>query len=227
MTEASILLIEDEAEIANYICEVLSGQGWQVTHFDTGREGLQAAKAQSYDMFVFDRMLPDAEGLDLVETLRESGIETPVLMLTALGHSENKIEGYERGADDYLAKPFEPAELIARISALLRRARGQVRTDLRMFGDLEIHDKARTAHRGGQHLKLSPKEFDLLLYFADNATALITRDMLLRDVWNMNFDPGTNVVDVNIGRLRRKLDGDSDQPLLRTVRGLGYVFGPE
>lgn len=227
MTDTSILLIEDEPDIANYIQQVLRAEGWTVTLHAQTKEGLHAAKANPYDVFIFDRMLPDGEGLEMVENLRANGIETPVLMLTALGNSENKVEGYQRGADDYLAKPFEPAELVARISALLRRSRGHVRTDLRMIDDLEIHDKARTAHRAGQHLKLSPKEFDLLIYFADNADALITRDMLLRDVWNMSFDPGTNVVDVNIGRLRRKLEGDHKTPLLRTVRGLGYTFGPE
>ena len=142
-----------------------------------------------------------------------------------MGNSENKVEGYQRGADDYLSKPFEPVELVARIEALLRRSKKQTRTDLQVLDNLEIHKKARTAHRGGEHLKLSPKEFDLLLYFFENQGALITRDMLLRDVWNLGFDPGTNVVDVNIGRLRRKLDNEDQTPLLNTVRGLGYKFG--
>ena len=227
MTEISILLIEDTPDIAAQIVDVLKAQGWKVQLEERGKAGLQAAKSGDFDVFIFDRMLPDSEGLDIVESLRGAGIETPVLMLTALGNSENKIEGYERGADDYLAKPFEPAELIARVGALLRRSNGRVRTDLRIIDDLEIHTKARTAHRAGQHLKLSPKEFELLLYFMDNEGALITRDMLLRDVWNMSFDPGTNVVDVNIGRMRKKLDGNSEVNLLRTVRGLGYQFGLE
>jgi len=150
-------------------------------------EGAIQAQHGQFDVLIFDRMLPDAEGLDLLESLRGSGIVTPALMLTALGNSQNKVEGYQRGADDYLSKP--------------------------------------TAHRAGTHLKLSPKEFDLLLYFMDHAGALITRDMLLRDVWNMHFDPGTNVVDVNIGRMRRKLDGNFEISLLQTVRGIGYRFG--
>jgi len=227
MKRKTVLVVEDTPEIASYIIQTLTAADWQVTHEVRGGSGLSRAKTEPFDILIFDRMLPDAEGLDLVETLREAGIETPVLMLTALGNSENKVEGYERGADDYLAKPFEPAELVARAEALLRRANGSVRRDLQIIADLEVHSKARTAHRGGTHLKLSPKEFDLLLYFIENEGALITRDMLLRDVWNMSFDPGTNVVDVNIGRLRRKLDGDHDTSLLRTVRGLGYTFGPK
>lgn len=225
MSNISILVIEDTPEIAAHIEKTLTAQGWAVHLEVTGKSGLRAAKGGGFDVFVFDRMLPDSEGLDIVETLRASGIETPVLMLTALGNSENKVEGYDRGADDYLSKPFEPDELVARVGALLRRATGKVRTDLRIAGDLEVHVKARTAHRGGQHLKLSPKEFDLLLYFMENEGALITRDMLLRDVWNMSFDPGTNVVDVNIGRMRKKLDGAFEQNLMQTVRGLGYKFG--
>ncbi|MGB6228515.1 MAG: response regulator transcription factor [Litorimonas sp.] len=227
MTPLSILLVEDEPGIADYVRGVLGAEGWSVTHHTGIKAGLAAARAEPFDVFVFDRMLPDGEGLDMVEALRAAGIGTPVLMLTALSDSENKVEGYRRGADDYLVKPFEPPELIARITALMRRASGQVRSDLRVIADLEIHTKARTAHRAGTHLKLSPREFDLLLYFADNAGSLITRDMLLRDVWNMGFDPGTNVVDVNIGRLRKKLDGEYDTPLLRTVRGLGFEFGPD
>lgn len=227
MTEISVLLIEDTADIAVHIQDVLTAQGWKVQLEERAKAGMLAAKSGQFDVFIFDRMLPDGEGLVLVEDLRAAGIETPVLMLTALGDSENKIEGYERGADDYLSKPFEPAELVARVGALLRRSHGKVRTDLRMVQDLEVHVKARTAHRAGEHLKLSPKEFDLLLYFLDNEGALITRDMLLRDVWNMSFDPGTNVVDVNIGRMRKKLDGNSNVNLLQTVRGLGYKFGLE
>ena len=225
MTHVSILLVEDTAEIAAHIGMVLKEQAWSVRTEVNGADGLVAAKSDTFDVLIFDRMLPDSEGLELVEDLRGHGIETPVLMLTALGNSENKVEGYQRGADDYLSKPFEPVELVARIEALLRRSKKQTRTDLQVLDNLEIHKKARTAHRGGEHLKLSPKEFDLLLYFFENQGALITRDMLLRDVWNLGFDPGTNVVDVNIGRLRRKLDNEDQTPLLNTVRGLGYKFG--
>jgi len=228
MTETAIkqaLLVEDINEIAAHVCATLTENGWSVTHVATGMEGAIQAQHGQFDVLIFDRMLPDAEGLDLLESLRGSGIVTPALMLTALGNSQNKVEGYQRGADDYLSKPFEPEELVARVEALYRRAVGGLRSDLRMIADLEVHVKARTAHRAGTHLKLSPKEFDLLLYFMDHAGALITRDMLLRDVWNMHFDPGTNVVDVNIGRMRRKLDGNFEISLLQTVRGIGYRFG--
>ncbi|WP_371395318.1 response regulator transcription factor [Fretibacter rubidus] len=224
------LLIEDDPTIAAHVQATLERAGWSLEHYLTCQSGLSAlaphpTDTPHFDVLICDRMLPDGEGLDLVERLRARGVMTPILMLTALGNSQNRVEGYQRGADDYLTKPFEPEELVARVEALYRRAQGGLRADLRKIADLEVHVKARTAHRAGEHLKLSPKEFDLLLYFLDHEGALITRDMLLRDVWNMHFDPGTNVVDVNIGRMRRKLDGDFDISLLQTVRGFGYRFG--
>jgi len=220
------LVVEDMEELARYTAATLEGAGWQVVTVATGTAGLAQAQSGDFDVLIFDRMLPDAEGLDLVERLRALGVQTPVLMLTALGQTENRVEGYERGADDYIAKPFNPSELIARTGALFRRGQTQIRADLRRVGDLEIRIKARTVHRAGAHIALSPKEFDLLEYFSENTGELVTRDMLLRDVWNMNFDPGTNVVDVNISRLRRKIDGGHAVQLLVTERGLGYRFGP-
>ncbi|MFB9372572.1 response regulator transcription factor [Algimonas porphyrae] len=220
------LIVEDIEDIARHTARTLEAAGWTVEHVMTGAEGLQRAQEDRFHVLIFDRMLPDAEGLDIVETLRAKGIMVPVLMLTALGQTESRVEGYERGADDYIAKPFEPAELVARAGALYRRGQTQVKADLHRIADLEIRTKARTAHRSGHHIALSPKEFDLLEYFARNTGELVTRDMLLRDVWGMHFDPGTNVVDVNISRLRRKIDGDFDTALLVTERGLGYRFGP-
>ena len=225
MTTKTALLVEDIVEIARYASACLQEDEWCVDVFHDGASGFQAALSGGYDLLIFDRMLPDAEGLELVEKLRAKGVETPVLMLTALGSSENKTEGYQRGADDYLAKPFKSEELIARAGALLRRTRGRVRTDLQSFEDIHLHLKARTAHRGERHLKLSPKEFDLLKYFVDNQDHLITRDMLLRHVWNLHFDPGTNVVDVNVGRLRRKLEDGGEGHILHTIRGMGYKLG--
>ena len=219
------LLLEDTDSIAADIRAALEEGGWSVDSVALVKDARARARTQRYDLLVFDRMLPDGEGLGLVEDLRAEGISTPVLMLTALGNTENKTEGYRRGADDYIAKPFDNDELRARADALHRRTRGMVRTDLRIIGDLEVHATARTAHRGGDHLRLSPKEFDLLLFFVENENALVTRDMLLREVWGMNFDPGTNVVDVNVGRLRRKVDVADREPLLHTVRGVGYRFG--
>lgn len=192
---------------------------------ETGKAAQLRAADPAIALIIMDRMLPDADGLDVVEQLRADGIDTPVLVLTALGQTENKIEGYRRGADDYLAKPFEPEELMARIGALMRRSAGRVRTDLKVFEDIELHIKARRAHRGGEHLSLSPKEFELLDFFMEHAGAIVTRDMLLRHVWNLSFDPGTNVIDVNVGRLRRKLETGGRPQILHTVRGIGFCLG--
>ncbi len=222
-----ILLVEDMVDLAEHASACLQKGGFVVDIAHDGRGGYERAAREDYDLLIFDRMLPDAEGLDLVERLRASGVETPVLMLTALGASENKTEGYERGADDYLAKPFAPEELLARVGALLRRAQGSVRTDLLSFEDIHLHLKARTAHRGDLHLKLSPKEYDLLKFFIDHGGDIVTRDMLLRHVWNLHFDPGTNVIDVNVGRLRKKLEAGAAAPILHTLRGLGYRLGVE
>lgn len=231
MSDKKALLVEDIAEIAEHAAACLRGDGWAVDICSDGQSGYQAALSGSYHVLIFDRMLPDAEGLDLVERLRGEGVETPVLILTALGASENKTEGYKRGADDYLAKPFAPEELLARAGALHRRAGGKVRTDLMRYADISLHIKARKAHRGApgseRHLALSPKEIDLLAYFLDNADSVITRDMLLRHVWNLHFDPGTNVVDVNVGRLRRKLEAGGEGAVLHTLRGLGYKLSTE
>lgn len=227
MSEKRALLVEDIVEIAEHARTCLMSNGWQVDMCHDGQSGFTAARTNVYDLLVFDRMLPDAEGLDMVEQLRAQGIDTPVLMLTALGSSENKTEGYKRGADDYLAKPFEPEELLARASALLRRSKGTVRTDLLRYDNVSLHIKARKAHRGDRHLALSPKAIDLLEYFLNNSESIITRDMLLRHVWNLHFDPGTNVVDVNVGRLRRKLEADGDPPILHTIRGLGYTLNTQ
>lgn len=222
MSNKRALLVEDIVEIAEHAQTCLTGDGWHVEMCHDGQSGFALASTNVFDLLIFDRMLPDAEGLDMVEQLRAQGIDTPVLMLTALGSSENKTEGYKRGADDYLAKPFEPDELLARANALLRRSQGTVRTDLLRYADITLHVKARKAHRGDRHLALSPKAIDLLEYFLNNSQSIITRDMLLRHVWNLHFDPGTNVVDVNVGRLRRKLEAEGDTPILHTIRGLGY-----
>ena len=221
------LIVEDTPDIATLVSQTLRNSGWSTECVETGAIALSRAVDPAIALIIMDRMLPDSDGLDVVEQLRVDGVDTPVLVLTALGQTENKIEGYRRGADDYLTKPFEPEELIARIGALMRRSAGRVRTDLKVFEDLELHIKARRAHRGGEHLALSPKEFDLLNFFMDHAGAIVTRDMLLRHVWNLSFDPGTNVIDVNVGRLRRKLETGGLPQILHTVRGIGFSLGRE
>ena len=221
------LIVEDTPDIATLVSQTLRHSGWSTDSVETGKAAKSRAADPAIALIIMDRMLPDADGLDVVEQLRAEGIDTPVLVLTALGQTENKIEGYRRGADDYLAKPFEPEELMARIGALMRRSAGRVRTDLKVFEDIELHIKARRAHRDGEHLSLSPKEFELLDFFMEHAGAIVTRDMLLRHVWNLSFDPGTNVIDVNVGRLRRKLETGGRPQILHTVRGIGFCLGQE
>ncbi|MCP5396458.1 MAG: response regulator transcription factor [Sphingomonadaceae bacterium] len=217
-----ILYVEDDADAARAVVELAATHGDRVSWEATGEAGLRRAGMQSFDVIILDRMLPDMEGLQIVERLRAAGLDVPVLMLSALARSENRIEGLDAGVDDYLGKPYEPEELVARVRALHRRASGQAQGAVILFGAFECHVKARTAFRSGKHIPLSPKEFELFRYFMENAGETVTREMLLRDVWKMNFDPQTNVVDVNIGRLRRKLEDGFDKPALETIWGAGY-----
>jgi len=222
MPGLSLLLIEDERDTAAIILDILKGDGHSVIWRERGCDGLLAAGSAEFDVIILDRMLPDIGGLDIVQRLRAAGVATPILMLSALSRSENRIDGLERGADDYLGKPFEPGELLARIRALRRRAGNPIPAAVMLYGDLELHVKARTAHRQGRHLALSPKEFDLLKLLMENAGEVVTRQMLLQKVWNLSFDPQTNVVDVNMSRLRRQLEEGFDSPVLETVRGVGF-----
>lgn len=217
-----ILYIEDDARTAAEVEEIAAQHGDSIAVEVNGADGLRRAGLEPFDVIIMDRMLGDADGLTLVSRLRDSGVSTPVLMLSALGRTSDRAEGLEAGADDYLAKPFEAMELVARLRALHRRASGREHSAVILFGAFECHVKARTAFRDNRHLPLSPREFELFRYFMENAGEMVTREMLLRDVWNMSFDPQTNVVDVNIGRLRRKLEEGFDSPALETVWGAGY-----
>ena len=217
-----ILYVEDDARAAEEMTTIARQEGDTVAVETNGANGLKRAGLESFDVIIMDRMLGDADGLDLIKRLRSGGISTPILMLSALGRTSDRAEGLEAGADDYLAKPFEAIELVARVRALHRRASGREHSAVILFGAFECHVKARTAFRDNRHIALSPREFELFRYFMENAGEVVTRDMLLRDVWNMSFDPQTNVVDVNIGRLRRKLEEGFDSPALETVWGTGY-----
>jgi len=217
-----VLLIEDDDQIAAAIGLAVAREDFGIERVATAEAGLDRAGAVDIDIIIMDWMLPGISGIDAVARLRSAGIEKPVLMLSALGRAEHRIEGLDRGADDYLAKPFEPAELVARLRALHRRTSVQARQPVLIYRDIELNVRARTAHRAGRHLGLSPKEFELLKYLMENAGAIVTREMLLRHVWKLNFDPQTNVVDVNIVRLRRKLEDGRDGSCLVTVRGHGY-----
>ncbi|MEM7568279.1 MAG: response regulator transcription factor [Pseudomonadota bacterium] len=216
------LLVEDDSETATNISDLLSSQNITLTWTADGQEGLLLASSEDFDVILLDRMLPNLDGMEIVKRMRAAGLTTPILMLSALGRSENRVEGLDAGVDDYLSKPFEPEELIARIRALHRRARRPDEGAVLLYGDIECHVKARTVHRQGKHISLSPKEFKLLHYFMQNAGEIVTREMLLRDVWNLSFDPQTNVIDVNIGRLRRKLEEGFDTPVLETIWSTGY-----
>lgn len=222
MPGLNILHIEDDAQTAEMVSAAMSKTGAKVIWAADGGNGLRLAAGSKFDLVILDRMLPDMSGIDIIGKLREAGVDVPVLMLSALGRTENRIEGLDAGVDDYLTKPFEQEELIARVRALHRRASGQSHSAVIIFGDMECHIKARTAHRQGRHVALSPKEFELFKYFMQNAGEIVTREMLLHNVWNLNFDPQTNVIDVNVGRLRRKLEEGFDKPVLETIWGAGY-----
>lgn len=218
----NILYVEDDQRAAAELQELAAQTGDMLVWENNGAGGLLRAGMEDFDVIILDRMLGDIDGLTILGRLRESGVGTPVLMLSALGRTSDRAEGLDAGADDYLAKPFEPQELMARIRALHRRSAGREHSAVILFGAFECHVKARTAFRDNKHLSLSPREFELFRYFMENAGETVTREMLLRDVWNMNFDPQTNVVDVNIGRLRRKLEEGFASPALETIWGSGY-----
>lgn len=222
MDKLNILYIEDDRMAAGTVLSIAAGEGDRVIWEDTGAGGLKRAGSEAFDIIILDRMLPDTDGVTMTKRLREAGIDVPILMLSALGRAQDRVEGLEAGVDDYMAKPYQPEELIARVRALHRRSARRVHNAVLIHGAFECHLKARTAFRGERHIPLSPKEFELFRYFMDNAGHVVTREMLLREVWKMNFDPQTNVVDVNIGRLRRKLEEGFDTPALETIWGIGY-----
>jgi two-component system OmpR family response regulator len=221
-----ILIIEDDPETAAAIRAEAEALGCQTDHRDTLPAGIEAATTDHYNVIVLDRMLPGGDGVDAMARIRAGGSTALILILSALGRAANRVEGLEKGADDYLPKPFEPEELRARLRALLRRGTIQVLdNDLLAFGDVEIRLKARTVHVKRSHVPTSPKEFELITYFARNAGQVVTRMQLLENVWNLHFDPGTNVVDVHVGRLRRKLE-EAGATAIQTARGEGYIFAP-
>ena len=222
MDKLNILYVEDDRMAAGTVLAIAAGEGDRVIWEDTGEGGLRRVGSEAFDVIILDRMLPDTDGITITKRLREAGIDVPILMLSALGRAQDRVEGLEAGVDDYMAKPYQPEELIARVRALHRRSARRVHNAVLIHGAFECHLKARTAFRGERHIPLSPKEFELFRYFMENAGHVVTREMLLREVWKMNFDPQTNVVDVNIGRLRRKLEDGFDTPALETIWGTGY-----
>jgi two-component system OmpR family response regulator len=220
---AKILVIEDDNETADEIVTALSDRGYRPARASTGTEGLERARRSDWDALVVDRMLPGLDGLAVIETLRNENVMTPVLVLSALSAVNERIRGLRAGGYDYLAKPFALGELTARLEALLRRPAAPRETTLRV-GPLELDLLERTARRGHRALDLLPREFRLLDYMMRREGQVLTRAMLLEQVWNYRFVPQTNLVDVHIGRLRRKLDGPDENPMILSVRGVGFML---
>ena len=220
-----VLVIEDDREHANFINKVLSEAGHEVELAENGTDGLTQARDGEFDALVVDRMLPGKDGLKLVEEYRSGGGQTPALFLSALSDVDNRVEGLKVGADDYLAKPFAPQELAARVEALGRRqVNGEPPVTKLKVADLEMDLLARKVWRGEQKIDLQPRESRLLEFLMRHAGQVVTRTMLLEKVWDYHFDPQTNVIDVHVSRLRAKIDKDFDEQLLQTVRGAGYCL---
>ena len=219
-----LLIVEDDRDAAAYLVKGLKESGHVVDHARDGVEGLALARAQTYDVAIVDRMPPRLDGLNLVQKMREEGNQVPVLFLSALGEIDDRVKGLKAGGDDYLPKPYAFVELLARVDALVRRRQPeQVQTKL-VVGDLELDLLSRSASRGGQAIDLQPREFLLLEYLMRHAGQVVTRTMLLENVWDYHFDPQTNVIDVHISRLRAKIDKGFSDALLHTVRGAGYCL---
>lgn len=221
-----ILVVEDDRAMADYVAAGLTQEGFLVDRADNGRDGLFHATDGRYDCIVLDRMLPGLDGMAMLGALRAAGVDTPVLILSALSSAEDRVAGLTSGSDDYLTKPFAFAELLARVRLLVRRGRSAPAPETRLAADdLEMDLLAHRVKRGGVAIDLQPREFRLLEFLLRHAGQVVTRTMLLEGVWDYHFDPGTNVIDVHISRLRKKIDEGHDRPLLHTVRGAGYRLG--
>ena len=219
-----LLLIEDDTEAARYLAKGLRESGYTVDIAADGRSGLFQATEAQYDLIIADRQLPHLDGLSIVQMLRKKGNKVPVLILSALGSVDERIEGLRAGGDDYLTKPFAFGELLARIEALLRRGQGTNATTRLKVADLDIDLLGRSVTRAGRRIDLTAKEFQLLEFLARRQGQVVTRTMLLEGVWDLHFDPQTNVIDVHMSRLRTAVDRDFPKPLIHTIRGAGYVL---
>ena len=217
-----ILLIEDDQQAASYLLKGLAESGYVVEHALDGEQGLHLALSEQYDILVVDRMLPKRDGLSLIRMLRADGNHMPILVLSALAEVDDRVEGLRSGGDDYLVKPYAFSELLARLDALLRRRIETNAISSLKVADLELNLLKHKASRAGNALRLQPMELRLLEFLMRHAGQVLTRTMLLEHVWDLHFDPQTNVVDTQISRLRRKIDKDFDKPLLHTLRGIGY-----
>ncbi|HTU10482.1 MAG TPA: response regulator transcription factor [Allosphingosinicella sp.] len=217
-----VLLIEDDARVAAYVAKALREEGHLVDHRADGRAGLLQASSERYDLIILDRMLPQVDGMKILQTLRATGDRTPVLILSALGDTDERVKGLRAGGDDYLPKPFAVSELIARVEVLGRRGPGPEEAARIAIGDFTLDSIGRVATRGGKRIELTNREFRIIEYLVRNAGRVVTRSMLLEQVWDYHFDPQTNIIDQHVSRLRQKLDKGFDTPLIETVRGAGY-----
>ena len=219
-----ILIVEDDSQIAGYLEKGLAEAGFAVDAMSDGIEAYQMALTTDYDALVVDVMLPGIDGIELIRRLRAKAIQTPVLILSARGSLDDKLEGFKAGTDDYLTKPFSFAELLMRLNALIRRSSGSSQSMILSAGDLEMDLLSRSVRRGDVEIELQPREYSLLEYLMRNAGNVVTKTMILEHVWDYHFDPQTNVVDVLVHRLRSKIDREFDLKLIHTIRGVGYVL---
>jgi two-component system, OmpR family, response regulator len=217
-----ILAVEDDSEAAEQLVEFLSTSGYQIDLAADGSEGLSRGRSADYAVMTIDRMLPDMDGIAIIRRLREDGIATPALIISALGEIDDRVRGLRAGGDDYLVKPFAFAELLARVEALARRSATVVKDTVLRVGDLRMDLVSRTVTRSGRDIELLPREFQVLEYLVCNQGQVVPRAMLLQHVWDLHFDPTTNIIDVYVGRVRRKIDDQQAYPLIHTVRGVGF-----
>jgi two-component system, OmpR family, response regulator len=219
-----ILVIEDDPETAEQLVDSLATSGYQVDLAVDGDEGLSRGRSGEYAVMTIDRMLPGTDGVTVIRRLREGGIVTPTLIISALGEVDDRVRGLRAGGDDYLVKPIAFAELLARVEALARRSTTVVKETVLRVGDLELDLVSRTVRRRGRDIELLPREFQVLEYLVHNEGHVVSRAMLLQHVWDLHFDPMTNIIDVYVGRVRRKVDGQQPYPLVHTVRGVGFCL---
>jgi two-component system OmpR family response regulator len=225
MPDMRILIVEDDAEAASYLAKALREAGHAPDVAADGLDGYAMAESGDYDILIVDRMLPKLDGLSLIRSLREQSVQTPVLILSALGQVDDRVKGLRAGGDDYLPKPYAFSELLARVEVLARRRGASPATEPTLYrvGDLELDRLSRSVTRAGAEIDLQPREFRLLEYLMSHAGQVVTRTMLLEHVWDYHFDPQTNVIDVHVSRLRAKIDKGHERQLIQTVRGAGYM----
>jgi two-component system, OmpR family, response regulator len=219
-----ILVVEDDPVTAEQLADSLANNGYEVDVAVDGNIGLSRGRSADYAVMTIDRMLPGIDGITVIRQLRKEGIITPALILSALGEVDDRVRGLRAGGDDYLVKPFASVELLARVEALARRSTAMLKETVLLAGDLELDLVSRTAKRSGREIALRPREFEVLWYLVRNQGRVVSRAMLLQHVWDLHFDPTTNIIDVYVGRVRRKVDGQHTYPLIHTVRGVGFCL---